>query len=49
KATIFCVVSDGRIKINKRTLQVLCLMGWYQDGIAKDSVGGKNVTAHIFE
>jgi hypothetical protein len=24
-------------------------MGCYQDGIAKDSVAGKDVTAHIFE
>lgn len=24
-------------------------MGVYQEGIAKDSVGGKDVTAHIFE
>lgn len=24
-------------------------MGCYQDGIAKDSVGGKDVTAHIME
>ena len=63
-----CVVSDGRSKINKRTLQVLTLvsimtdwkwqymhvfnwlqMGCYQEGIAKDSIGGKDVTAHIFE
>ena len=24
-------------------------MGCYQEGIAKDSVAGKDVTAHIFE
>ncbi|PSS29682.1 hypothetical protein PHLCEN_2v2830 [Hermanssonia centrifuga] len=46
---VVCVVSDGRNKINKRTLQVLTLMGCYQEGVAKDSVGGKDVTAHIFE
>ncbi|KAG6842397.1 Chitin synthase, class 2 [Blastosporella zonata] len=46
---VVCVVSDGRNKVNKRTLQVLSLMGCYQEGIAKDSVGGKDVTAHIFE
>ncbi|KAL4252465.1 Chitin synthase [Abortiporus biennis] len=46
---VVCVVSDGRSKINKRTLQVLTLMGCYQEGIAKDSVAGKDVTAHIFE
>ncbi|TBU49278.1 chitin synthase [Dichomitus squalens] len=49
KKVVVCVVSDGRSKINKRTLQVLTLMGCYQEGIAKDSIGGKDVTAHIFE
>ncbi|KAJ3744512.1 chitin synthase-domain-containing protein [Lentinula detonsa] len=49
KKVVVCVVSDGHSKINKRALQVLSLMGCYQDGIAKDSVAGKDVTAHIFE
>jgi chitin synthase len=49
KKVVVCVVSDGRSKINKRTLQVLALMGCYQEGIAKDSVAGRDVTAHIFE
>lgn len=65
KKVVVCVVSDGRSKINKRTLQVLTLvstayigvfchltkvqMGCYQDGVAKDTVGAKDVTAHIFE
>ncbi|KDQ63192.1 glycosyltransferase family 2 protein [Jaapia argillacea MUCL 33604] len=49
KKVVVCVVSDGRNKVNKRTLQVLTLMGCYQEGIAKDSVAGKDVTAHIFE
>ncbi|KAG6814004.1 hypothetical protein H0H92_004497 [Tricholoma furcatifolium] len=49
KKVVVCVVSDGRNKVNKRTLQVLSLMGCYQEGIAKDSVGGKDVTAHIFD
>ncbi|RDB28666.1 Chitin synthase 2 [Hypsizygus marmoreus] len=49
KKVVVCVVSDGRSKVNKRTLQVLSLMGCYQEGIAKDSVAGKDVTAHIFE
>ncbi|KAL5495062.1 CHS2 [Sanghuangporus weigelae] len=46
---VVCVVSDGRNKVNKRTLHVLALMGCYQEGIAKDSVAGEDVTAHIFE
>ncbi|TRM61502.1 glycosyltransferase family 2 protein [Schizophyllum amplum] len=49
KKVVVCVVSDGRSKVNKRTLHVLSLMGVYQEGIAKDSVAGKDVTAHIFE
>ncbi|KIJ08482.1 glycosyltransferase family 2 protein [Paxillus involutus ATCC 200175] len=49
KKVVVCVVSDGRSKVNKRTLQVLALMGCYQEGIAKNSVAGKDVTAHIFE
>ncbi|KAG8685801.1 Chitin synthase, class 2, partial [Ceratobasidium sp. 394] len=49
KKVVVCVVSDGRSKINQRTLKVLQLMGCYQDGIAKDEVAGKDVTAHIFE
>ncbi|KAI0316482.1 chitin synthase [Amylostereum chailletii] len=49
KKVVVCVVSDGRNKVNKRTLHVLSLMGCYQEGIAKDTVSGKDVTAHIFE
>ncbi|KDQ14463.1 glycosyltransferase family 2 protein [Botryobasidium botryosum FD-172 SS1] len=49
KKIVVCIVSDGRNKINARTLKVLTLMGVYQEGIAKDTVGGKDVTAHIFE
>lgn len=44
-----CVVSDGRAKINARTLSVLAAMGVYQDGVAKNVVAGKPVTAHIYE
>lgn len=44
-----CVISDGRSKINPRTLQVLGLMGAYQEGIMKDFVGKEQVQAHLFE
>lgn len=44
-----CIVSDGRAKINSRTLSVLAAMGVYQDGVAKNVVAGKPVTAHIYE
>ncbi|KAG0749821.1 hypothetical protein G6F57_002962 [Rhizopus arrhizus] len=46
---VVCIVSDGRNKINQRTLSVLALLGVYQDGVAKNIVHGKPVTAHIYE
>ncbi|KAF2007635.1 glycosyltransferase family 2 protein [Amniculicola lignicola CBS 123094] len=49
KKIVVCVVSDGRGKINPRTRAVLAAMGVYQDGIAKQQVNGKDVTAHIYE
>lgn len=49
KKVVVCVVSDGRAKINSRTLSVLAAMGVYQDGVAKNVVAGKPVTAHIYE
>lgn len=49
KKIVVCVVSDGRAKINPRTKSVLAAMGVYQDGIAKQQVNGKDVTAHIYE
>jgi len=49
KKVVVCVVSDGRTKIHPRTLSVLAAMGVYQDGLAKNIVEGKPVTAHIYE
>ena len=49
KKVVVCVVSDGRAQINKRTQAVLAGLGVYQDGIAKQRVNEKDVTAHIFE
>jgi chitin synthase len=49
KKIVVCVVSDGRAKINPRTRALLSGMGVYQDGIAKQQVNGKDVTAHIYE
>ncbi|KAK4991767.1 hypothetical protein LTR50_001584 [Elasticomyces elasticus] len=49
KKIVVCVVSDGRAKIHPRTRAVLAGMGVYQDGIAKQQVNGKDVTAHIYE
>ena len=41
------IVSDGRKKINSRTLSVLATQGIYKDGIAKNVVNGKPVTCHV--
>ncbi|KAI0738834.1 glycosyltransferase family 2 protein [Daedaleopsis nitida] len=49
KKVVVCIVSDGRQKINSRTLSVIAAMGAYQDGVAKNGVNGKPVTAHIYE
>ncbi|KPI40563.1 Chitin synthase 2 [Cyphellophora attinorum] len=49
KKVVVCVVSDGRAKINERTKAVLAGLGVYQDGIAKQRVNEKDVTAHIYE
>lgn len=49
KKIVVCVVSDGRAKINPRTKALLSGMGVYQEGIAKQQVNGKDVTAHIYE
>jgi chitin synthase len=49
KKIVVCVVSDGRAKINPRTRAVLAGLGVYQDGIAKQQVNQKDVTAHLYE
>ncbi|KAI8873125.1 chitin synthase 2 [Ramicandelaber brevisporus] len=49
KKVVVCIVSDGRTKIHPRTLQVLGLIGVYQEGLAQNSVDGEPVTAHIYE
>ncbi|CAI2167449.1 17560_t:CDS:2 [Funneliformis geosporum] len=49
KKVVVCIVSDGRKKINPRTLSYLAAIGVYQDGIAKNKVNDRDVTAHIFE
>ncbi|GAA5916120.1 uncharacterized protein JCM6883_001738 [Sporobolomyces salmoneus] len=49
KKVVVVVVSDGRSKINNRTLKMLGLYGVYQDGVMKDTVEGKDTQAHVFE
>ncbi|KAK9900585.1 glycosyltransferase family 2 protein [Cystobasidium minutum MCA 4210] len=49
KKVVVVIVSDGRKKVNSRTLSVLATQGVYQDGVAKNVVNGKPVTCHIYE
>ncbi|KAK2465800.1 hypothetical protein APHAL10511_002344 [Amanita phalloides] len=49
KKVVVCIVSDGRKKINSRTLSIIATMGAYQENVAKNLVDNKPVTAHIFE
>ncbi|OZJ05044.1 hypothetical protein BZG36_02133 [Bifiguratus adelaidae] len=49
KKCVVCIVADGRSKVSERVLGVLAALGVYQDGIAKGSVDGKKVEAHIYE
>ncbi|OTA98560.1 glycosyltransferase family 2 protein [Hypoxylon sp. CI-4A] len=46
---VVCIVSDGREKVNPRTLDALAAMGVYQHGIAKNFVNQKAVQAHVYE
>ena len=46
---VVAVIADGRSKIHPRTLNALAAMGVYQDGIAKNVVNQKEVTAHVYE
>ena len=47
KKVVVVIVSDGRKKINSRTLSVLATQGIYQEGVAKNVVNGKPVTCHV--
>ncbi|KAJ3389593.1 Chitin synthase, class 2 [Entophlyctis sp. JEL0112] len=49
KEVVVCIVSDGRAKVNQKTLDVLSVMGLYMDGVPRASVNGKPVTGHFFE
>lgn len=49
KKIVVCIISDGRSKVHKRTLDALAAMGVYQAGIAKNIVNKKEVNAHVYE
>ncbi|TPX64675.1 chitin synthase [Spizellomyces sp. 'palustris'] len=46
---VVCVVADGRTKIHPRTLNMLGVMGAYQEGVIKTSISTEDVAAHVFE
>jgi chitin synthase len=48
KKVVVCIVSDGRQKINLRTLSILTAIGAYQEGIATNVVNGKPVLWRIY-
>lgn len=43
------LISDGRSKINQGSLDYLAAIGVYQEDMAKSTVNGEPVKAHIFE
>lgn len=49
KKVVVCIISDGRSKIDPRSRALLAGMGVFQDGIAKQQVNGRTVTAHLYE
>lgn len=49
KKIVVCIVADGRKKVHPRTLNALAALGVYQEGIAKNIVNQKQVTAHVYE
>jgi chitin synthase len=46
---VVCIIADGREKINKNVLDMLSVLGVYQEGIAKSSVNNDPVHAHLYE
>ena len=49
KKIVVCIVSDGRTKINPKTLAVIGAHGVYQDGLMKTVINNEDVSAHLFE
>ena len=46
---MICIIADGREKIHPRVLDMLSVLGIYQEGIAKSTVNEKPVHAHLYE
>jgi chitin synthase len=49
KKVCVAIISDGREKINQKTLNTLGMLGCYQEGHIKTSINGQPVSAHVFE
>lgn len=49
KKIVVCIVSDGRSKINEKSLALISSLGCYQDGFAKDEINAKKVGMHVYE
>ncbi|KAI8366232.1 chitin synthase 1 [Blakeslea trispora] len=49
KKIVVCIIADGREKTNRRVLDMLSVLGLYQEGIAKNAINGKQVHAHLYE
>ncbi|CCD25666.1 chitin synthase I NDAI_0F03480 [Naumovozyma dairenensis CBS 421] len=49
KKIVVCVVSDGRSKINPKSLALMSSLGCYQDGFAKDEINDEKVQMHVYE
>ncbi|KAJ4362988.1 Chitin synthase, class 2 [Neocucurbitaria cava] len=46
---VVCIIADGRGKVHPRTLDAIAAMGCFQEGIAKNHVNQREVTAHVYE
>lgn len=49
KKIVVCIISDGRVDLNKRSQELLTALGLYQDGYAKSKINDKSVKSHIYE
>ena len=49
KKIVVCIVSDGRSKINEKSLALISSLGCYQDGFAKDEINSNKVGMHVYE
>lgn len=46
---MICIIADGREKIHPRVLDMLSVLGVYQEGIAKSTINDQPVHAHLYE